>query len=273
VKIVKAGNKQVQEDLQKEMEILKKARSENIVGYYGTILREHDTWILMDYCGVGSVKDIMKVTQELLNELQCQYVVYYTIKGLHLMHSLKILHLDIKAANILLTETGVVKLADFGVSQVLKTNELTKEHNDYVGSPLFMAPEIIRKEGLNHKADIWSLGITIIEMVQGRPPNTDINSIEKLPLLAERDPPKFNNPKNWSTKFNMFLSTCLQKDANARPSALDLLSDPFMAPSSVSGKECMQDIIFDCLTQQSSKRKKITSIAQILGHNTNNNNK
>jgi len=220
----------------------------------------------MDYCGVGSVKDIIKVTQVVLNELQCQYVVHYTLKGLQYMHSLNILHLDIKAANILLTETCVVKLADFGVSQVLKSNELSKEQNDYVGSPLFMAPEIIRKEKFNHKADIWSLGITIIEMVQGRPPNTDINSIEKLPLLAERDPPKLLNPKNWSAGFQMFLSLCLQKDVHSRPSAVDLLTDPFMLPSTVAGKECMQDIIFDCITRQSSKRKQITSISQILPH-------
>jgi len=188
VKIVKAGNKQLQEDLEKEMEILKKARSENIVGYYGTILREHDTWILMDYCGVGSVKDVTKITQVNLNELQCQYVILYTLKGLQFMHSLNILHMDIKAANILLTETGIVKLADFGVSQVLKTNELTKEQTDYVGSPLFMAPEVVRKEGYNNKADIWSLGITIIEMVQGRPPNADINYRKTSVISRERSP-------------------------------------------------------------------------------------
>jgi len=243
------------------MEILKKARSENIVGYYGTILREHDTWILMDYCGVGAVKDVIKVTMETLNELQCQYVVHHTLKGLHYMHSMKILHLDIKAANILLTETGVVKLADFGVSQMLKTNEMTKEQDDYVGSPLFMAPEIIRKEGYNHKADIWSLGITIIEMIQGRPPNCDINSIEKIPLLASRDPPKFSNPQQWSPAFNKFLASCLVKDPVERPAAINLLMDPFMSQTVVSGRECLAELIYECLDLQSTKRKKITSIS------------
>jgi len=216
----------------------------------------------MDYCGVGSVKDIHKVTNQLLNELQCQYVVFHTLKGLAYMHSVNILHMDIKAANILLTETGIVKLADFGVSQVLKTNEKI-EQNDYVGSPLFMAPEVIRKEGYNHKADIWSLGITIIEMVQGRPPNTDIKTMDKLPLLAERDTPKFSNPRNWSPSFNHFLTLCLQKDVTKRSAVIDLLIDPFMSINKVSGKDCIEELITKCLTLQSSKRKRITSTSQI----------
>jgi len=141
---------------------------------------------------------------------------------------------------------------------------MTKEQTDYVGSPLFMSPEVVRKEGYNHKADIWSLGITIIEIVQGRPPNADINSIDKLPLLAERDPPKFANPRLWSPAFNKFLTICLLKDANLRPSAIDLLLEPFMAPTNVSGKECVQELIFECLNLQSSKRKKITSINQVI---------
>jgi len=210
----------------------------------------------MDYCAVGAVKDVIKVTMETLNEMQCQYVVFFTLKGLAYMHALKILHLDVKSANILLTETGVVKLADFGVSQVLKTNEMTKEQHDYVGSPLFMAPEIIRKEGYNEKADTWSLGITIIEMIQGRPPNSDINSIDKLHLLVERDPPKFSNPKQWSPALNKFLASCLVKDAKERPSAIDLLEDPFMSPTVVSGKECLQALIYECIALQSTKRKK-----------------
>jgi len=109
-----------------------------------------------------------------------------------------------------------------------------------------------------------SLGITIIEMVQGRPPNSDINSVEKLPQLAEREPPKFSNQRQWSPAFNKFLATCLVKDAKERPSAMDLLEDPFMAASVVSGKECVQGLIYECLALQSTKRKKITSITQVV---------
>eukprot|EP01126_Amoeba_proteus_P045423 TRINITY_DN5083_c0_g2_i2.p1 TRINITY_DN5083_c0_g2~~TRINITY_DN5083_c0_g2_i2.p1 ORF type:complete len:135 (-),score=34.83 TRINITY_DN5083_c0_g2_i2:65-442(-) len=119
-----------------------------------------------------------------------------------------------------------------------------------------MAPEIVKKEGYNNKADIWSVGITIIEMVQGRPPNADINSIDKLPLLAERDPPKFKNPWNWSPNFNQFLAAILMKDPTLRPSAVDLLLDPFMR-ADVPGPEVLKDLLWECIQIQKTKRKKI----------------
>eukprot|EP01128_Nolandella_sp_AFSM9_P001544 TRINITY_DN1172_c0_g1_i1.p1 TRINITY_DN1172_c0_g1~~TRINITY_DN1172_c0_g1_i1.p1 ORF type:complete len:1022 (+),score=261.87 TRINITY_DN1172_c0_g1_i1:128-3193(+) len=251
VKIVLQGNKAVQEELEKEMEILKKCRSPNVIAYYGTVLREKETWILMDYCGVGSVKDVMKVTCENLTETQCRYVILHTLKGLQYMHSMAILHLDVKAANILLTEEGVVKLADFGVSQVLKTSDMTKEQDDYVGSPLFMAPEVIRKQGYNNRADIWSMGITIIEMIQGRPPNNDINSIKKLPELAERPPPTFKDPRKYSTDFSQFLADCLVKKKATRPSALDLLTHKYML--NVPGPEVLKEIIYEAMSFRKKK--------------------
>eukprot|EP01125_Pyxidicula_operculata_P005765 TRINITY_DN2012_c0_g1_i1.p1 TRINITY_DN2012_c0_g1~~TRINITY_DN2012_c0_g1_i1.p1 ORF type:complete len:948 (-),score=205.72 TRINITY_DN2012_c0_g1_i1:135-2978(-) len=260
IKIVEGGNKKLQEDLEKEMEILKQCRSENVIAYFGTIIRENETWILMDYCAVGSVKDVIKTTMETLNEPQCKYILLGTLKGLAYMHQRKILHLDVKAANILLTDQGTVKLADFGVSQVLKTNEMIEKQDDYVGSPLFMAPEVIRKEGYGTQADIWSLGITIIEMTQGRPPNTDINCIEKLPQLAEREPPKFPVPSKYSPGFNEFLSTCLTKDVSKRPSAIDLLTHPFMRD--VPGPDVLRELIYQCLSLQ--KRKKINSVSEVV---------
>eukprot|EP01126_Amoeba_proteus_P057166 TRINITY_DN7257_c0_g1_i1.p1 TRINITY_DN7257_c0_g1~~TRINITY_DN7257_c0_g1_i1.p1 ORF type:complete len:216 (+),score=57.06 TRINITY_DN7257_c0_g1_i1:301-948(+) len=209
----------------------------------------------MDYCGVGSIKDVNKATGETLEEEQCRYVVQGTLLGLSYLHTTGILHLDIKAANILLTEEGIIKLADFGVSTVLKTIEQFKEQDDYVGSPLFMAPEIIRKEGYNNRADIWSLGITIIEMLQGRPPNTDINSIEKLPLLAERDPPQLKNPNMWSPQIKKFIASVLVKDPLQRPSALDLLLDPYLA--GVGGPEVLKELLWECMQIQKATRKKI----------------
>eukprot|EP01125_Pyxidicula_operculata_P020303 TRINITY_DN7489_c0_g1_i1.p1 TRINITY_DN7489_c0_g1~~TRINITY_DN7489_c0_g1_i1.p1 ORF type:complete len:878 (+),score=169.01 TRINITY_DN7489_c0_g1_i1:227-2635(+) len=255
IKIVTQSDKFFQEALEKEIEVLKKCRSPNVIAYYGTVLLGNETWILMDYCGIGSVKDVMKVTQEGLNEPQTKYIVYHTLKGLAHMHAMNILHLDIKAANILLTEQGNVKLADFGVSVVLKTDEMTKEQKDFVGSPLFMAPEIIKKEGYNSRADIWSLGITIIEMVQTRPPNTDITTIQQLPELAERPPPSFSKPKAYSNEFNQFLKNCLVKSPTDRPSAVDLLLDPFM--TNVSGPEILKDIIYEVKSMLGSIRKKI----------------
>jgi len=122
-----------------------------------------------------------------------------------------------------------------------------------VGSPLFMAPEIIRKMGYNNRADIWSLGITIIEMSQGRPPNNDINSIEKLPQLAERDPPTFKEPKKYSTWFIDFLKRCLVKDPAQRPSAIELLLDVFM--TTIPGPEILKDVIYE--TSSLRKRKAV----------------
>jgi serine/threonine protein kinase len=112
-------------------------------------------------------------------------------------------------------------VADFGVSEQLSTHR--KEGADYVGSPLFMAPEVIKKTGYLGKADIWSLGITIIEMCEGRPPNTDIRSIEMLPQLAERPPATFKNASSYSDNFNDFLAKCLVLDPEQRPTAMDLL--------------------------------------------------
>jgi len=253
IKIVKQGDKRIQSELEKEMEILKKCRSENVIAYYGTILRENETWILMDYCAVGSVKDIMKLSDEPLSLAQCRYVVLHTLKGLTYMHAVGILHLDIKAANILLTENGVIKLADFGVSQVLKNVEMT--HTDYIGSPLFMAPEIIKKEGFNNKADIWSLGITIIEMLELRPPNNDIADIKKLPELADRPPPKLKNPGLYSPEFVDFVQICLVKDPAKRPSALDLIMHSSMTRD-IPTVDVIKDTIYECLSLATKHRKK-----------------
>jgi len=228
----------------------------NIVAYYGTKIQNDQIWIIMDYCGVGSVKDIIKISQDTLTEKQAQYVLKATVKGLICLHSNNILHLDIKSANILMTDDGDVKLADFGVSTQLSHPYLTS--TQYVGSPLFMAPEVILKDQFNNKADIWSLGITAIEMVEGEPPNTDIDSIEKLPLLAERPPPTFKNKRMWSKIFQSFLEIMLIKDQNARPTSNELDSHPFL--QSVVGKEVMHEILESAKDLIQSKRKKINGM-------------
>eukprot|EP01126_Amoeba_proteus_P056387 TRINITY_DN7078_c0_g1_i3.p1 TRINITY_DN7078_c0_g1~~TRINITY_DN7078_c0_g1_i3.p1 ORF type:complete len:197 (+),score=39.00 TRINITY_DN7078_c0_g1_i3:83-673(+) len=194
-----------------------------------------------------------KITGENLTDDQLSYVCQGTLKGLSYLHGKGILHMDIKAANILLTEEGVVKIADFGVSEVLKKNEDLKLHDDYVGSPLFMAPEIIMKTGYNDRADIWSLGITVIELAQGRPPNTDIKSIDMLPQLAERPPPTFKKPSEFSQQCNVFLFRCLTKDPAGRPSAATLLSDPFVVEPNF---DALKELIWQAREMIKTKRKK-----------------
>jgi len=253
IKIITQGNKRIQIEIEKEIEVLKRCKHPNIVAYYGTKIESEQIWIIMDYCGVGSVKDIIKISHDTLSERQAQYVLKCTVKGLSCLHTNNILHLDIKSANILMTDDGEVKLADFGVSTQLSRPYLTA--TQYVGSPLFMAPEVVLKDKYNNKADIWSLGITAIEMVEGEPPNTDIDTLEKLPLLAERPPPTFKKPRLWSEMFQDFVATMLVKDQNERPGAAMLDLHPFL--QTVPGKEVMNELLDSVRDLVQSKRKKI----------------
>jgi len=255
IKVIKQ-EKDLQEELEREINILKKCRSENVIAYFGLVPREHDTWILMEYCAVGSIKDVMKVLGETVNEIQCCYIINRTLIGLDYLHSRNILHLDIKAANILLSVQGIVKLADFGVSQLLKSSDMTKDQDDFVGSPYYMAPEIIKKQGYNNKADIWSLGITIIEMMEYYPPNTDITTIEMLPLITERPPPTLKPTTPASNGIRSFLSKLLVKDPLLRPNATDMLNDPVV--DNIIGSNCLISMIQRCITQQVSKRRRFT---------------
>ena len=249
IKIILNTNKTMQESIQKEVEILKLCRSQSVVAYYGTCLRHNETWILMDYCGMGSIKDMMKLCMETLTENQVAYVAFETLKGLAYLHGRNILHLDVKAANILATETGAVKLADFGVSEQL--SELQKTNIDYVGSPLFMAPEVIKRTGYTDRADIWSLGITLIEMIDGRPPYTDIKSMADLQKVLDRPPATLAKPQNYSTEFNDFIAQCLVKDAANRKTAMELLCHPFVQKN--EGPSVMTRFIEECSALKSSK--------------------
>lgn len=249
IKIILNTNKTMQESIQKEVEILKLCRSQSVVAYYGTCLRHNETWILMDYCGMGSIKDMMKLCKETLTEAQVAYVAFETLKGLAYLHGRNILHLDVKAANILATESGAVKLADFGVSEQLE--KLNKQNIDYVGSPLFMAPEVIRRTGYTDRADIWSLGITCIEMIDGRPPYTDIKSMADLQKVLDRPPATLSKPQNYSEEFNDFIAQCLVKDATQRKNAMELLYHPFVQRN--EGPSVMTRFIEECSALKNAK--------------------
>jgi len=234
--------------LRKEIDVLKKCRCPNILSYYGTIKsnKQDELWVLMDCCDAGSVKDLMKVTLETLDEDQIGYVTMETLKGLAYLHHIKVLHLDVKSANILVTKEGGIKLADFGVSEQLQSIDVPVQATDFVGSPLFMAPEVILKQGYNHKADTWSLGITIIEMAEGRPPNTDITNMTALLQIPNRPPPKLKNQKQWSPSMNDFLSKCMVKDPTQRPAAFDMLIHPFVTDA--KGPDALKSIIKEGLS-------------------------
>lgn len=236
IKVLAIGdpNSEVNKDIRKEIDILRKCKSPHIVSYFGTALQKapddtHDLWIMMDYCGKGSVRDIICRLERPLTEREVAEVMQGTLLGLAYLHSLGITHRDVKAANILLTEKGQVKIADFGVSQQLTGT--VGGGDTLTGTPLWMAPEVVQRritpEHVN-KSDIWSLGITAIECADGWPPHADLKPMRAMMGIPVRPPPTLADPRKWSKEFNSFIASTLIKDPSKRPSAVELLQHPFI---------------------------------------------
>eukprot|EP01132_Coremiostelium_polycephalum_P000679 gene679-840_t len=245
-------------EIEKEITILKKCKSNSIVSYYGSCQQGDNLWILMEYCSLGSVRDMLELTGKNLSEKQIAYIVTQALKGIHYLHTNQIIHRDIKAANILLNEEAIVKLADFGVSAQL--DDVMSKSTDFIGTPLWMPPEIIQKKPYNNKCDIWSLGISIIEMAEGTPPLCNMPPTRAMLMIPNKPSPTLEKPQNFSKELSNFISLCCKKDPEERPSALDLLSHPFIQSSNASnGLDIMKPLIDECLKKRLSlvKKKKL----------------
>nr|XP_033471443.1 mitogen-activated protein kinase kinase kinase kinase 4-like isoform X9 [Epinephelus lanceolatus] len=227
-----------EEEIKLEINMLKKySHHRNIATYYGAFIKKsppgHDDqlWLVMEFCGAGSITDLVKNTKG--NQLKEDWIAYISreiLRGLAHLHAHHVIHRDIKGQNVLLTENAEVKLVDFGVSAQL--DRTVGRRNTFIGTPYWMAPEVIACDEnpdatYDYRSDLWSCGITAIEMAEGAPPLCDMHPMRALFLIPRNPPPRLKS-KKWSKKFFSFIEGCLVKNYTQRPPTEQLLKHPFI---------------------------------------------
>lgn len=213
-------------NVQKEISMLRACNHPNIVRYYGSWRAPDALWIAMEYCAGGSISDIMHACNAPLEEDVISYVCNETLAGLTYLHAMGRVHRDIKCGNILLTESGEVKLADFGVAAQL-TSTLSKR-NTFIGTPHWMAPEVIQASHYDGKVDVWALGISLIEMAEIYPPRWRVNPNRVIFMVVRDPPPRLEDKDHWTLAFQDFIAQCLTKDPRSRPTARFLQQHKFL---------------------------------------------
>mmetsp|Transcript_31301 Transcript_31301/g.82040 ORF Transcript_31301/g.82040 Transcript_31301/m.82040 type:complete len:502 (+) Transcript_31301:68-1573(+) len=211
----------------REIKVLGENDHPNVVRYYGSYLKDSNLWIIMEYCGAGSCADVIRFRQQPFSEPQIATIFAGVVCGLAYLHSKKTIHRDVKAGNILMTTEGVAKLADFGVAGQLSSGDNARR-NTVIGTPYWMAPEVIDEDGYDMRADLWSLGITAIEMAEGSPPHSEVHPMRAMFMIPTSPPPKLKVPDEWSEDFRNFIDLCLVKDPQQRAHAAVLAKQPFV---------------------------------------------
>uniref|UniRef100_A0A452SFK9 non-specific serine/threonine protein kinase n=1 Tax=Ursus americanus TaxID=9643 RepID=A0A452SFK9_URSAM len=243
-KVIETKSEEELEDYTVEIDILATCDHPYIVKLLGAYYYDGKLWIMIEFCPGGAVDAIMLELDRGLTEPQIQVVCRQMLEALHFLHGKKIIHRDLKAGNVLMTLEGDIRLADFGVSA--KNLKTLQKRDSFIGTPYWMAPEVVMCETMkdtpyDYKADIWSLGITLIEMAQIEPPHHELNPMRVLLKIAKSDPPTLLSPSKWSAEFRDFLKTALDKNPETRPSAAQLLEHPFV--SSVTSNKALRELV------------------------------
>ncbi|XP_061693097.1 STE20-like serine/threonine-protein kinase isoform X2 [Syngnathoides biaculeatus] len=243
-KVIDTKTEDELEDYMVEIDILASCDHHHIVKLLDAFYFEGKLWILIEFCAGGAVDAIMLELERPLTEPQIRVVCKQTLEALVYLHENKIIHRDLKAGNILLSLEGEVKLADFGVSA--KNTKTLQRRDSFIGTPYWMAPEVVMCETskdrpYDYKADIWSLGVTLIELAQIEPPNHEMNPMRVLLKIAKSEPPTLMQPSRWTPEFNDFLRRALDKNVDNRWGPVQLLQHPFVA--SVADSKPLRELI------------------------------
>lgn len=249
------------EDVHQEISVMSNMHCNQLTKFFDSYVVDNSLWIIMEYLEAGSLLDMIKENGP-LEEVHIAFIMRELLVALKYLHEQRKIHRDVKAGNLLVARDGAVKLADFGVTGQL-TDSMDKRKTQ-VGTPFWMAPEVITQSNYDGCADIWSTGITAIELSQGAPPYANkIHPFQVIFLIPKSPPPKLEG--NFSQDFKDFVSQCLQKIPADRPSASELLSHPFIAKATKT--EQWGQYIMETVINPNMERQKIRMLDQI-GHSS-----
>lgn len=257
-------------DIQQEIQFLSQLKSApNITHYYGSYLNGHKLWIIMDYCAGGSVRTLLRPGP--LQEKYISIIARELLIALQFIHNNGVIHRDIKAANILISKEGKIKLCDFGVAAQLTSTALKR--TTMAGTPYWMAPEVITEGATyNSKADIWSTGITIYEMATGNPPYSDKDVLRAMQFITQHEPSRLEG-RQYGPLLKEIIAMCLEEKPNLRPSAEDLLAkSKFIKSNKTLPTSLIKEVIGKYLLWRDSMSKKENTEQEYINNNNNNNN-